>query len=129
MSHFEPSLGQVFNGTQAWSQFDLPEYVTALFFAIKGEIERVYWNRHQHEWDGYENPGIPGIAWKLYYWGDDEAEVAAPNFTFEDVEIRWYKYPGRDMSCNKEWKPEQWVVWFDRCMATIRRTEANEDND
>ncbi|HUU93150.1 MAG TPA: hypothetical protein VM238_18305 [Phycisphaerae bacterium] len=43
-----------------------------------------------------------------------------PNFKFEDVEIRWYKNPGRGMSCNRKMTERQWRRWFDRCVGVIR---------
>lgn len=48
-----------------------------------------------------------------------------PNFQFEDVEIRWYKYPGRGMSTNKDWTSDEWRAWFDRCLKTIRDFEGD----
>lgn len=123
MSDYTPELGQAFNATRSWSAYELPEYVTAMFFGIKEEIERVYWNRNQKRWEGYEDPGIEGIVWRPYYWGDNEVEADKPNFAFEDVKIRWYKYPGRGMSTNHDWQPDQWVTWFDRCIACIRKAD------
>jgi len=43
-----------------------------------------------------------------------------PNFQHEDVEIRWYKWPGRGMSTNKDWTPTEWRDWFNRCLKMVR---------
>lgn len=48
-----------------------------------------------------------------------------PNFKHEDVEIRWYKYPGRGMSTNKDWNAEEWKQWLRRCLATVRAFEGD----
>ena len=101
----------------------MPEYAQALFEGIRYEIERVYWNREQVEWDQHADPKVPEVEWRPYYWGDDEAVAELPNFAFEGVEIRWYKYPGRGMSTNKAWKPAEWTAWFERCLAAVRASE------
>jgi hypothetical protein len=49
-----------------------------------------------------------------------------PNFQHEDVEIRWYKYPGRGMSTNKNWSSDEWRAWMDRCLATIRAFDPHD---
>mgnify|MGYP001558513855 CR=1 FL=1 len=46
-----------------------------------------------------------------------------PNFKFEDVEIRWYKHPGRGMSVNKNMSDTEWAEWLNRCIATIRKAD------
>ena len=122
MTTYEPTIGQLCYGAP-WSHYTLPDYAEALFHSIREEVTRVYWNREQTEWEEYDDPDVTGITWRPYYWGDDETEASKPNFTFEDVEIRWYKRPGRGMSTNVEWEPAQWVAWFDRCIAVIRQSE------
>ena len=47
--------------------------------------------------------------------------VEKPNFKFDGVELRWYKYVGRGMSCNRDWNEKQWRNWFDKCLKTIRK--------
>lgn len=51
-----------------------------------------------------------------------------PNFQFEDVEIRWYKWPGRGMSTNKDWTPAEWRDWFNRCLAKVREFDIKHDD-
>ena len=38
-----------------------------------------------------------------YYWGEDESLMDLPNLVNKNIglEISWYKYCGRGMSCNK----------------------------
>lgn len=123
MSGYVPSLGQFVNAPGTWDVFEMPEYAQAMFEAVRAEIARVYWNREQSEWEEFEDPGIPGMVWRCYYWGDDDQEAGLPNFTFGEVEVRWYKYAGRGMSTNRDWSPAEWAGWFDRCMAAVRGSE------
>lgn len=121
-----------------WCRYDVDDFVEALFMAILQEIERVHWNVYQHRWgpswhaDQVEDPMIPGIAFVRYYDGcacEDEDEHRPdcrhkrPNFQHEDVQFRWYKYPGRGMSTNKDWTSDEWRTWFARCLETVRAFE------
>lgn len=129
MTQFTPELGQLCFGNPTGS-FALPEFVDALLQHIFGEIARVYGNLHQQDWRHLSDPGLPGIEVRPYYWGEDgdedEDEAAKPNFAFGGVEIRWYKHPGRSMSCNIELTEADWVKWFDACLQAIRdHEEAN----
>jgi hypothetical protein len=121
--------------TGVWCRYNVGDFVEALFMAILKEIERVHWNVYQHRWgpswhsDQVEDPMIPGISFTRYYDGckcEDEDEHrpdcrhAKPNFQHEDVQFRWYKYPGRGMSTNKDWTADEWRAWFQRCLDTVR---------
>lgn len=116
-------IGQALFGCPT-GQYECPRWIGALLNDILSEIERVFWNRNQKEWDGYEDPEIDGIEFRKYWWGDEDApEAALPNFKFENVEIRWYKYPGRGMSVNVELTHLEWCEWFDRCIALIQKSD------
>jgi len=118
----KPELGQALFGNPH-GKYDCPEYVCALFDYILGEISRVYWNNNQKAWDYYDDPQIPGIEYRSYCWDSDSEDAQKPNFKFKDVEIRWYKYPGRGMSINVNWSEPQTRRWFDECIAAIRNCE------
>ena len=130
----------------------LPDYAEALLVSIREEIGRVYWNVNQKSWgfaahaddeawywDSPDLPedgtGIPGVAWRAYYnWGGspedadwDQAKANLPNFSFDGVEIRWYKRFGRSMNANVQWGPAEWVAWFERCIDAIRVFENRRD--
>lgn len=49
-----------------------------------------------------------------YYWGDDEAEAAKPNYIDRKIglEIRWYKYPFRDAYMNWKMSAEELKKYF-----------------
>lgn len=127
-----------------WCQYACDPFVDALIDALLDEIQRVHWNIYQHQWgpswhaDEIEDPEIPGIVFTRYYDGcpcEDEAEHrpecrhARPNFQFEDVQVRWYKYPGRGMSTNKDWSAEEWRAWFMRCRDKIHEFDVRPDHD
>jgi hypothetical protein len=87
-------------------------------------IKRVYWNRHQKEWGSLmPDPNISGLAVRCYDWS---GESEFPNFAFNGVEIRWYKYPGRGMSCNVEMDGNGWCAWFRQCLDAILKSEKDE---
>ena len=121
------------------------EFVNALIYAIRRDITRVYWNVNQKQWKGdpevdlwsdeaeelsYDTT-IPGIEWRPYYnWGGcpsdpdwDQDEANKPNFSFEGVEIRWYKRFGRSMNVNVCWSAAKWQRWFERCVQAIDARE------
>jgi len=121
-NYYEPEMGQAIFGNPM-GFYECPEFVGALLKYLLEEIERVYWNVNQKEWDKNEDPKIKGIEFNSYYWGDNEEEGEKPNFKFKSVEIRWYKYVGRGMSLNKEMSEKQWRQWFDKCLKVIRKAD------
>jgi hypothetical protein len=127
--------------------YSAQDFTAALVTAIRDELSRVYWNVNQKKWKGgpsydgwssedqecsYE-PLPPGIEWRDYYnWGGspddadwDQGEANKPNFSFEGVEVRWYKRFGRSMNVNVVWPGEKWMRWFERCMQTIYAYESH----
>lgn len=115
---YGPELGQAAFGCP-WAQYEVPTYAEALLLYLLDEVGRTFWNRFQAEWNKHDDPEVPGLEYHHYYWGNDEDEAAKPNFKFEDIEIRWYKYPGRGMSCTKKLTVQEWAEWFTRCLAVI----------
>lgn len=125
MTHFQPELGQMMHGNSTGA-FSMPEYVEALVLHIVNEASRIYWNINQENLDdiGYECD-FGALRMRRYWWGDEDAPGAAlPNLEFGNVEVRWYKHPGRSMSVNVEQSPEQWIAWFDSVLAHIRTFES-----
>ncbi len=148
-------LGQIIHNNPVG--LPCPAYVAALVAEIQREISRVYWNVNQKQWPGDshfdwwafdkadrakypqndpEAINVPGMQWHDYYnWGGspddpdwDQAKADRPNFSFEGVEIRWYKRFGRSMNVNVAWTPEQWVRWYDRCAQTLAAYESQAEN-
>ena len=120
----EPELGQMIFGCPTGS-FELDDHADALLMAILREVGRVYWNKNQAEWH-YAHTGIPGLETRPYYWGDDDKEAAKPNLKYKNVEVRWYKYPGRSMSVNKNMTVDQWAAWFYAVLAAVRKFEKKQ---
>ena len=121
----EPELGQMAFGNPTGS-FEVPEWVDALIDSLLREIERVYWNHHQEEWDRFIDPGLKGVIYHSYYWGEDPNKQGEPNLAFSGAsqEIRWYKYPGRGSSCSVLFEDSnQWVDWYNYALEKIRANE------
>ena len=115
-------LGQLIYGNPT-GDYACPEWVNALVEEIISEIWRVYWNANQREWNKLDDPQIPGIEFRPYYWGDDPVEAGKPNLKHGDIEVRWYKHPGRGQSLNVEPTPERMIGWFESALATIRKCD------
>jgi hypothetical protein len=131
-------LGQILHNNPV--AIDTTPFINALIFHIRREITWAYWNVNQKRWAGdpdYDpwtdsersfQPLPLGIEWRPYYnWGGapddadwDQDEANKPNFSFEGVEVRWYKNFGRSMNVNVDWSAEAWRLWFERVIQTIQ---------
>jgi hypothetical protein len=132
-------LGQILHNNPVFHP--IPDYAHALIAYLRDELSRAFWNTQQKHWEGARDfswlecedsphaltPLPSGIEWRHYYnWGGcpedadwDQAQANAPNFSFKNVEIRWYKHFGRSMNSNVELKPLEWIDWFTECVSTI----------
>ena len=115
-------LGQLAFGNP-WGDHACPQWCDALIREILREIERVFWNNRQRVWDKQEDPGIPGVEFHPYYWGDDEVQAALPNLKHGNIEVRWYKNPLRSTSLNVEARPEVMIPWFESAIAAVCATD------
>ena len=119
MEAYQPELGQAVFGQDS-EAYGVPEHGKALLLYLLSEVGRVYWNCNQKEWEWsvMPDPQIPGLQVRPYNWSDDDAP---PNFVFGDVAIRWYKHPGRGLSCNRDLDAvtDGWIIWFGTVMAAI----------
>ena len=118
-------LGQMVFGNPV-GEYECPEFIESMINYLFDEIERVCWNKNQKSWEELEDPKFKGIKIRPYYWGDDEREMAKPNFTFKEVELRWYKHRGRSMTLNVSKDLQGWVNWFDECLKCIRKNEPKD---
>lgn len=122
----QPELGQLAFGNP-WGEHACPAWVDALVRDLLNEIDRVFWNVNQREWDKFEDPKIPGIEFRPYYWGRDDAEAEKPNFKHAaivagapvEVEVRWYKHPMRSSSLNVLPDPAIMIPWFESALTAI----------
>lgn len=120
-------LGQMVFGNPTGA-YGMPLYADALLESLLSEIERVFWNTKQKEWDRFDDPEIPGVTFHPYYWGDDLEKSSLPNFLsdlFPAQEIRWYKHPGRGTSCTVEYTPAQWVEWYTAVHSQINKADVD----
>lgn len=126
MSQYSPELGQAAFGAP-WGEFEISEIGEAGIHYLLREMERVFWNRYQREmstnggdsedWNALRS----GVEFHEYWWGDGEApEVARPNLSFDGLNIRWYKHPGRGMTVEREITPDQWSDWLNRALQAVR---------
>ena len=116
-------LGQAIYGNPT-GEHPCPRWVDALVAEIIDDIDRVFWNKNQREWNQCEDPRIPGVEFRPYFWGDDDAEAAKPNLKHGAIEVRWYKHPGRGTSLNVAATPEVIIPWFDSAIAAIDAADA-----
>jgi hypothetical protein len=68
---YKPEVGQFCFGNK-WGSHDAGDLGEACVQHLLAEIERVFWNVHQRQWDRCEDPKIPGVVFHPYYWGDCE---------------------------------------------------------
>jgi hypothetical protein len=120
----EPELGQIMFGNPT-GDYGTTEYVDSLIDYLLNEIERIYWNENQSEWNRHDNPDFKGIEFRPYIWDEESEEAKKPNlkFDFSSQEIRWYKHPGRGQSCSEKWSERKWREWFDEALKVIRSNE------
>lgn len=215
---FTPEFGQVAFGA-AYGDHDAGDLGEACLSAVLAEIDRVYWNLNQQQWLRGSDPGIAGITFRPYCWGEcdcgrDEREAAwsaahghtavcyqadyrklreaddarrasgaktswakrdaahdraakalceqhgipwngghgsavhcdcgydmawqewvernphaptcsptLPNLVYGDVEIRWYKHPGRGVSVQRAVTADEWAAWLTGALATVRAAD------
>ena len=88
---YSPEMGQAVFGN-SWCEYRTPMFVDALLDYILKDIERVFWNINQREWDRYEDPRIPGIVFNPYYWGGCECG-------YEEAEAEWDANNRHNLDC------------------------------
>lgn len=119
-------LGQIMFGNPS-GEFEMKDFETALTDYLFEEIERIYWNTNQDEWDRHEDPKMKDIEFRPYYWGEDKKEMSLPNFKIKGSpqEIRWYKHIGRSQTSAIKWNEKEWRKWFDDALIIIRKNDKN----
>ena len=116
-----PELGQACFG-QPYLQHGCSYLCKATLESISSEWDRVMWNINQKE---LPNPfGNTGARWKCdefevnaYDWNEDNEQ--SYNFKWKDIEISWYKYLGRGMSCNRDLTPQEISTMLDACLEAL----------
>jgi hypothetical protein len=124
-----PELGQEAFG-QPYLQFGCSALCLAALESISVEWDRVMWNIHQEE---LPNPfGNTGASWTCDYfevhaydWNEDNEQPF--NFKWKNIEISWYKYLGRGMSCNRDVSLHEISEMLDNCLEALIEFE-NKNN-
>lgn len=121
----EPELGQMMFGNPT-GNYGTKTYQDAFIYYLLDEIEKVYWNKYQVEWNRHYDPKFKGMEFRPYYWDEENPEAKKPNlkFDFSKQEIRWYKHPGRGQSCTLNWKAKMWTWWFNNALKVIRENDS-----
>ncbi len=117
-------LGQMMFGNPT-GEFETPRYADALIEALLCEMERVYWNINQKEWNRHDDPKLDGVKFRPYCWDEDSDETLLPNLTLDNLpqEIRWYKYPHRGQTCTINFNEKEWIEWFNIAFDVIRKND------
>lgn len=61
---------------------------------------------------------------KAFYWGEEQIQTKEPNFKYEDLEIRWYKYLPRSLEVNRVVSESEWLSIVTKCLDSLK-----ENND
>jgi len=106
-------------GSDRFARYDLPEYVRVLFLALWVLLEKSFKRKSGFDWwEHCYTLEIEGLTLSPYHEESDE-----PNFIFSDVQLWWYKRPGRSMEANVNWDVEQWTKWFNACATVLKDWE------
>lgn len=128
MTESNPELGQILFGQAPAYVAGMPDWVESLFVGIMNEFSRVWWNTKQKEYYSRGDDGCLGSVQVRHYRYDDipEGEIGEDNFWLvgHEQRIRWYKYPGRGMSCNLDLDRDAWIAWHDAVVAELRRFDS-----
>ena len=112
-----------------------PCWVDALLMYLEEELDRVMWNLHQKEYESpFQNTSnsfkTDVFEVRAYYWGDDEEEMAKPNFKCGDVEVSWYKRLGRGTYLKREYSKDELIEAFNKALLSILEYEyEHEEHD
>lgn len=77
----EHSVVQGLLKADATHRYEVSDFVEALLFRIKSELERVYWNTHQEDLNNREDwqfLEIPGFEYRRYFWDDCDCGAESP---------------------------------------------------
>ena len=117
---YTPELGQACFGNP-WGAHAVSAIGEAAIQAVIDDFSRVYWNVNQTPWE-YATATIGGVCFRPYWWGADDAPGAElPNLCLEgdDLQVRWYKHPGRGTTATKAMSPADWATWLEKCLAAL----------
>ncbi len=120
---YKPELGQAVFG-QPYHGCKVSNLLIAALEAIRTELNRVMWNKHQKD---YDSPfGNTGNEFKCnvfeveaYSWNDEVKQKY--NFKWKNYEVSWYKYLGRGTSSNMWFRPIMVSDMLDECIEELQK--------
>lgn len=121
---FQPEIVPGLLKGDVFGEYAAPVFVEAILDNLHLEIERVFWNREQREWDRSEDPRIPDLEFRPYYLGEEPEEQAKPNLSVGPVELRWYKHYKRGLSVNVDWDANRWSEWHMQARRSLSAEDA-----
>ena len=106
-----------------------PAYIVALLKDLRTQLDICMRNKKRELYDNpFDNTGNSFkndvFEVQAYNWNDDIHQDY--NFKWQNVEISWYKYLGRDTTINKHLTEKEARVMYDACLASIRAMEETE---
>ena len=120
-------LGNLMFNQNKNQTYECPEFVISLLKGLEDELERIYWNNNQEEFESpFRNTGnnitIKEMKIQAYNWNEDKTDEW--NFKYKDLEISWYKYLGRDTTINIDPNTPNFAVkmvtYYNECIKLIR---------
>lgn len=129
----------------AWSELDLGEhkrYVAEKLYQLSEKLGRINPDDQAHgclggEWGYGQDFKNDVFEMHPYYWGDCDCgaekswvekdtheftcSTVRPNFRYQDIEIRWYKYIGREMTISREVTRQELIAMFRKCFASVAK--------
>lgn len=107
---------------------DCPEWIVALLEHIEAEMERLYWNKYQEEYESpFRNTGARfdnGVfSVRAFNWGDedDDEDDDEPNFVCGPMRVRWYKHLGRCTEIDQLPDADTVITYFTKCMSSLEQ--------
>ena len=106
------------------SQREMSEFEVCLLHGLWNELERVYWNEYQEEFNNYGSSEdtkdiFPNVKWCSYDWSYEPKNT--PNFSINGKNFWFYKYFGRSMTTDSEEELNR--DWYHDSLEIIRKSE------
>ena len=119
-------LGNLMLNPNYNQHYNCPDYIQALLRDLSKQLDTLMFNKFHKEYDNpFSNTGNTFkndvFEVQAYNWNDEIHQ--AYNFKWQDIEISWYKYLGRDTTINKHITEKEARVMYDACLASIRAME------
>jgi hypothetical protein len=115
---YVPELGQMSFGNQ-WGDYQIPEDLHDMVCnGITNLVMKAGGNQSTSNYAIEFKNDV--FEMHPYYWGTELKEQGKPNFKCGNLEIRWYKFIGRGMSCNKKLTMEEFEKTMAKCLGSLK---------